>query len=144
MCFKTSSSSIASTSRVTVLWSDKYNPVRGLQPFDPSQYDGLVAFLNKFNEGEVDALGIAYAIIEALFNSELSYNSKWDVDGASCSKVTSEGSDPAADFPVSCQCHQQATYNHKDIYSVAEAKAKIVVLSRSEIHIVLYSYYVSG
>ncbi len=137
------------TSRVTVLWSDKYHPDRGLQPFDAAPYDGLVAFLNRFHDGEIDASAVSYAIIEALFNSEFSHSSKWDVDCANCSKVVTGEADAAdtagtADFPVSFQCHQRATYDHKDIYSVAEAKAKIVVLSRSEIHVELYSYYVSG
>lgn len=134
-------SSICSQSKVKILISDKYNPGLGLQPFDTNRYEGLTTSVNKFHAGEMNSQGVAYSIIEALFSSEFSGGGKWDVESATCSKISS--GEPA-DLPAEYQCSQRATWDHKDIYSVAEAKAKIVVLSREEIHIVLYSYYVSG
>ncbi len=133
-------------SLVNVLISDKYNPEKGLQPFEASNYDGLIAKLNKFYDGETNSLDVSYAIIEALFDSHFSYDSKWFVESATCEIIRPKGSslDPDIEFPVSYRCSQQATYDRKDIYSVATAKAKIVILSRNEIRIELFSYYVAG
>jgi hypothetical protein len=126
---------------VTVLLSDKYNPTNGLQPFDPNRYEGLSSLLNKFYDGEVTAQVISRHIIEALFDKEFSHDKKWGVDTANCSPLDNEST---SEFPAAFQCSKQASYDHKDIYAVAEAKAKIIVQSRELIHIELYSYYVAG
>lgn len=133
-----------STCRVTVLISDKYNPDRGLQPFEPAAYSGLGERLNKFHFGETDPPHIVDDIIEALFENDFSStSSKWDVDSASCS-LLEEGGYQTMELPLSFECEMKATWDHKDIYSIARSHAKIILQSRDLIHIELYSYYVSG
>lgn len=131
------------SSKVSVLISDKYNPDRGLQPFDISRYAGLAEQLNEFHSGNIDAATIADKIIQALFEADFSAGPKWDVDSSSLS-LLSEGGYKTKELPLSFDCEQKATWDHKDIYAVARSNAKIVVQSRDLIHIVLYSFYVSG
>lgn len=132
-----------SSSPVTVLISDKYNPENGLQPFDLSRYAGLSELVSKFHAGDIEAGTIADEIIKAMFEADFSASSKWDIDGSCCS-LLSEGGYKTKELPLSFDCEQKATWDHKDIYAVARSHAKIVVQSKDLIHIVLYSYYVSG
>ena len=133
-----------SSSGVSVLISDKYNPGRGLQPFEVSRYEGLAEQLHNFHSGGVEPTTIADKIIQALFASDFSdTSSKWDIEGSTCT-LLSEGGYKTRELPLSFDCEQKAIWDHKDIYAVARSHAKIIVLSKDLIHIVLYSYYVSG
>lgn len=123
---------------VTVILCEKY------EPFDPSKYDGLIDQLNAFRAGEISAACIASKLMEALFASDFGSSSpKWDIDCPSCDML-SEGGFQTNELPLSFDCEKKATWDHKDIYSVARSHARITVQSKDLIHIVNHSYYVSG
>lgn len=133
-------------SNVAVLISDRYHPERGLTSFDATNYKNLVGNLNAFHKGEMGPYQIVNHIIESLFDSEFTPDRKWDVDPSSCDLISGQLAENISEqqYPISFDCEKKATYNHKDIYSVARAHATIVVHSKELVHIELYSFYVSG
>jgi hypothetical protein len=132
---------MAEISRVRI--EDKYNVDLGFQYLDTSLFPDLQSTLNQFVVGELRSFRVAQSIIEALFSRDFDPNPKWDVDCSSCIEIGSKNN-TEDEFPVSFSCKQEATWNHKDIYAVAKSSAKITFLSRSEIDVENYSYYVSG
>ena len=81
----------------------------------------------------------------------------WDIDPASVSRLadgtTSDeeagggggGNDDDNDVVVRFQAEKEATWDWKDIYSVASAKGRICFYrQRKEICVENYSYYVAG
>jgi hypothetical protein len=129
---------------MSVTIEDKYNPDYGFRDLESEQFPNLNEKLNQFTNGEITPSFIAREFIELLFNRDFSNdNSKWDVDSSSCIQIGTK-SNSTEDFPISFDCEQKATWDHKDIYAVAKSSAKITFLSRNEIKIEKYSYYVSG
>ena len=66
----------------------------------------------------------------------------WDRDGSSCSRIDD---DTGNGEYVAYKCSCSATWDWKDIYSVATSKATIrVFVNRPLIHVVGYKYNVTG
>jgi hypothetical protein len=105
-----------------------------------------------FELGALTKRQLAYEIISQLFNRDFMPGRHWDIDSATVSEMseTSQDLDDDVDFAnakdtVCFLVEKQATWDHKDIYSVASAKA-IIKISH-QLRIVLideYSYYVAG
>lgn len=123
-----------------VMMEDKYNKDRGLVEINPFEA-GIAEFVEKYCKGEMDEHSLAISIIETYFSREFSGTGKhWDRDGSRCSKISPEGTEP-----VVFDAEETATWDWKDIYSVARASARIEISrSASEIRLWNYSYYVSG
>ncbi len=128
-------------STVSVTIEDKYNPEYGFQALDLDQFPDLNEKVNQFaNDEHITPSFLAHQLIEALFHRDFNDGPKWDVDSSSCTLIDASSDN----FPVSFSCEKQATWDHKDIYAVAKSASKITFLSRTELKIEKYSFYVSG
>ena len=121
-----------------LLCSDKYNPERGyteLSPISLSLGQDLCSYMTK----EIGPQQMAQKIIQALFQRDFGVkkDTRWDVDPAHAV--------PKDDDNIVFEAEQQATWDWKDIYSVASSKGKIRFLDNDNIiRIEGYSYYVAG
>lgn len=118
-----------------ILWSSQYDNPPTLKPVSE---DLERQILEKYNDSNnYSPNSVAKLIIELLFDRDFDgkKEDRWDVDSASVEQKD--------ETPASFQVEKAATYNHKDIYSVATSKATIVFGER-EILIQNYSYYVAG
>lgn len=103
--------------------------------------------VNGYESGDISSKTLAYAIIDALFYKDFMPGEHWDIDGANIGEITAV--EPANDGePVDVQvfaAEKQATWDWKDIYSIASAKATIKISRASgNIYVDDYSYYVAG
>jgi len=115
---------------VIVRIEDRYNKEAGLKVLETLNLGSLHGQLEMFNLGQLSPEQIANSIINNLFDRD----KKWDVDYPNCCLKES----PVAagqEFPVSYSCSQSATWDHKDIYAVANSSTTVVIKSRSEIDI---------
>lgn len=95
---------------------------------------------------------LAYEIISQLFYRDFMPGRHWDVDPATVTEMSGATKDLDGDDNslktediVWFAAEKEATWDHKDIYSVASAKA-VIKISR-QLHLVVvdeYSYYVAG
>ena len=139
-----------------LLWGDKYNPEGGLKPFtisDPAVAELILQFGEE--EGitdcaEITPYMIAHALIEYLFNRDFNDSgSHWSRDCAKCTPVAATGILNISIEPNNVfhafQCEASATWDWKDIYSVASSKGTININRTSKIiKVENYSYYVAG
>ena len=111
--------------------------------YDTRGNDDLKRCIDEYEKGNLDTAGIASGIIEALFDKDFVGSGKhWDRDGSSCSRIDD---DTGNGEYVAYKCSCSATWDWKDIYSVATSKATIrVFVNRPLIHVVGYKYYVAG
>ena len=117
---------------------DKASPkgVRGLSP----QSLQLSSAFYSFEHGTTTEYTLAQEIIEALFDRDHMKGRHWDYDP---SWVTPESSDD--ENVVKFKAEKQATWDWKDIYSVASSKGMICFFKeRREIRVEEYSYYAAG
>ena len=117
---------------------DKASPkgVRGLSP----QSLQLSSAFYSFEHGTTTEYTLAQEIIEALFGRDHMKGRHWDYDP---SWVTPESSDD--ENVVKFKAEKQATWDWKDIYSVASSKGTICFFKeRREIRVEEYSYYAAG
>lgn len=117
---------------------DKASPkgVRGLSP----QSLQLSSAFYSFEHGTTTEYTLAQEIIEALFDRDHMKGRHWDYDP---SWVTPESSDD--ENVVKFKAEKQATWDWKDIYSVASSKGTICFFKeRREIRVEEYSYYAAG
>lgn len=117
---------------------DKASPkgVRGLSP----QSLQISSAFHSFEHGTTTEYTLAQEIIEALFDRDHMKGRHWDYDP---SWVTPESSD--YENVVKFKAEKQATWDWKDIYSVASAKGTICFFKeRREIRVEEYSYYAAG
>lgn len=87
--------------------------------------------------GTESAATLSQKIVELLFERDFDGDEeKWDIENAIASVVEEN---------VCYDVSKEATWNNKDIYSVATAKARIRLLQGgNEIRVEGYSYYVAG
>jgi hypothetical protein len=104
---------------------------------------GITESLADYELGILSAHNLAIGMVDELFHREFTGKApKWDIDSA----VATAQVDDSKVFDVS----KEATYNHKDIYSVASSKARIRFEESDGggEHVVIriegYSYYVAG
>lgn len=96
--------------------------------------------LYSFEQGHMDEHTFALKLIEAMFNRDHMRGKHWDYDPASAVKEESED-----DGFVKFLAEKEATWDWKDIYSVASAKGTISFFSeRHEIRVENYSYCAAG
>jgi hypothetical protein len=133
-------------SKTQLMWSCKYNSHHGFLPLSATTL-GLDHILHRYEERLISPEECAHHIITALFNRD--FNGKagmgpgkhWDVDGSLVSLTQDEDCDGGITF----HAKKEATWDWKDIYSVATAKATIRFLPfLQEIRVEYYSYYVAG
>ena len=100
---------------------------------------------------------IAYAVIEALFQRDFRPGKRWDIDGATVTALPVPETETNSVFAL-FEVEKSATWDWKDIYSVAQAKGRIRFSSTtaaatavpaspaSSLTIIVedYSYYVAG
>ena len=128
-------------SSLSITIEDRFDKSVGYVELNLNAHPTLKAQLAMFISGEISTHQCCSIIIEHFFEQNFSEtSSKWDTDSSSCSLI--KGSFDA--LPASFACEQKSTWDHKDIYAVAKASATIHVLSRHEIQIENYGYYVSG
>lgn len=105
-----------------------------------------------FELGTLTERQLAYEIISQLFNRDFMSGRHWDIDSATVSETSGKSQDRDEDGNFSKAkdmvwfvVEKQATWDHKDIYSVASAKAIIKISHQLRIVLVdEYSYYVAG
>ncbi len=120
---------------------ERFNKRAGYVQFNLNAHPSLKAQLSMFCTGDISARQCCSIIIEHFFAENFTgTSSKWDTDSSECTLI--KGS--LDSFPSTFACEQKSTWDHKDIYAVAKASAIINILSRSEIKIEDYYYYVSG
>ena len=109
-----------------------------------------------FELGTLTERQLAYEMISQLFDRDFMPGRHWDIDSATVSEMsgtcprTSQDIDEYVNFSkaqdmVWFVVEKQATWDHKDIYSVASARA--IIKMSHQLRIVLvdeYSYYVAG
>jgi hypothetical protein len=160
---ETASAVVAATpSNVRLLCSNKYHPDSGLDDLSPYSLR-LVSDLYRFENGDNSNHGkqqqreLARSIIEALWNRDFSNGKHWDIDSASVSAVCDCPIDDKGEHVVGVwNVSKSATWDWKDIYSVAKSEGTIRFLrirndnnmeddnASCEIRIEKYSYYVAG
>ena len=100
----------------------------------------LTTELRNFDQGEIDARRFACYLIDALFDRDHMKGKHWDYDPPSASPITSDD-----ESILRFQAEKEATWDWKDIYSVATAKGTIVFfMETNEIRVEDYSYYAAG
>ena len=99
-------------------------------------------FIHDFEIGLVDEMHFSHELITALFHRDFSSTSdRWDIDGSTASPVK-DGEDPNV---KKFTAEKQATWDWKDIYSVASAKGIICFDAQNQdIRVDDYSYYAAG
>ena len=109
--------------------------------------------LYDFESGLVSGRALVLVIIDTLFYRDFMPGKHWDIDSAVVSELSnlnssnsiSNGGEDVQTFSA----EKEATWDWKDIYSVASAKAIIKIISNKssgERHVYVdeYSYYVAG
>jgi hypothetical protein len=132
-------SALKAPSLPSIKISDKYNP-GPITKFSSSSVisKSVRNFVNKPSESS--ASGVANTIITFLFDRDFSKSGNhWDDNGSSVSVVSANNETFQYVFDASAS----STWDHRDIYAVAESSAKIHI-SLTEIFIENYGYYVSG
>ena len=115
--------------------SSKYHPKSGFSQLSVHGLHLHSAFQD-YEKGSLSPGVLAGRIIEALFFRDFMDGKRWDID----SPVVEE-----MEAGVLYQASKEATWDWKDIYSVATAKGKVrFSLEENEIRVVDYSYYVAG
>ena len=115
-----------------ILISSKYDAPMELKPLSPAP-PALSAAIDKFCSGTLSAADLASSAIEELFERDFVDGKHWSRDG--CSRTIQ----PDGSF----LCSASATWDWKDIYSVAKSTA-VIYVDPTELRITSYSYYVSG
>jgi hypothetical protein len=117
---------------------DKITP-KTISDLSPQALD-LSSDLRSFAQGHMDEQRFAGNLIEALFHRDHMRGDHWDYDPAYATKE--ESSD---DGVIKFKAEKEATWDWKDIYSVASAKGTICFFSdHHEIRVDEYSYYAAG
>jgi hypothetical protein len=120
--------------KLRLLCSDEHHPDSGFSELSPSSLH-LVPDLYRFEKGDIDQRELAKSIMEALWSRDFMPGAHWDIESASV-EYAIEGV-----WDVS----KSATWDWKDIYSVAKSMATIrFPIDAGEIRIENYSYYVAG
>ena len=108
----------------------------------PLRLPALNEALYKYEMGALAEENVAGSIIHELFNRDFSGDgSHWCRDWWTCEAAERSGESAEKRFT----CQESATWDWKDIYSVASAKATIVFSpDRSEIRVEGYQFYCAG
>lgn len=108
----------------------------------PLRIPSLEKMLHKYETGSVAQDAVAGCIIHTLFSRDFTGDgSHWCRDGWTCEAV--ERDEDTTEKLFTCQ--ESATWDWKDIYSVASAKARIAFSQdRREIRVEGYQYYCAG
>jgi hypothetical protein len=125
---------------IKVFWNSAYDSDKSMKVLPTSELEGVDQKLSEYHSGEITALDVADAIICALFHRDhQNLGDHWDYDGSRCDETFED----EISSTFNCKC--SATWDWKDIYSVASSKAHIRILkSKNEIYIEDYSYYCAG
>ena len=116
-----------------ILISFKYDSPPTLKPLQ-SVPVALRTAAERFREGALSGANLASAAIEAMFERDFTDDGKhWSIDGSTITLQQDGG----------FMCSASATWDWKDIYSVAKSSATIYV-DPNELRVSNYSYYVSG
>mmetsp|Transcript_5862 Transcript_5862/g.16491 ORF Transcript_5862/g.16491 Transcript_5862/m.16491 type:complete len:238 (+) Transcript_5862:126-839(+) len=113
--------------------------------------------VREFESETISERQLAIVVIEALFHRDFMPGRYWDVESATVSEISDtttrsrsrddddDGSAKGEEDACAYSVEKEATWDHKDIYSVASAKG-IVTISRQSRSIFIdeYSYYVAG
>ncbi|CAJ1936505.1 unnamed protein product [Cylindrotheca closterium] len=107
----------------------------------------LSAELHSFDQGEMDARRFACHLIAALFRRDHMAGRHWDYDAPSANPITESGAEEnnSNNTIQRFKVEREATWDWKDIYSVATAKGTISFNTETnEIRLEDYSYYAAG
>lgn len=133
-----------SHSSIKLLCSSRYSPNDGYTTLSPSAL-GLGATLISYESGKLTAREVAHSIIEALFKRDFMPRKHWDIDSATVALRSNEGDTTSGEDGEAFDVEKNATWDWKDIYSVASAKGIVrFVTGKTEIRVENYSYYVAG
>jgi len=125
--------------RTKVRCSSKYNPDQGLKDLCIRSL-GIASVIENYEQGQESPSSVARSIIEALFKRDFTPGKHWEVEPASVRATNDTGGEA-----IVFDAEKSATWDWKDIYSVASAKACIRFLpAQHEIRVENYSYYVAG
>jgi len=117
---------------------------------------GISTSLADYELGILPARDLAVCVVTVLFHRDFTGGaSKWDIDSATAKQVVLDVDDESGGNEKAFDVIKEASYNHKDIYSVASSKARIHFDdgnhdddddddAAATIRIEGYSYYVAG
>ncbi|KAL3930472.1 MAG: hypothetical protein SGBAC_011754 [Bacillariaceae sp.] len=96
--------------------------------------------LRSFEQGDIDARQFACRLIASMFDRDHMAGRHWDYDPPSASSI-----ECAENNVLKFKAEKEATWDWKDIYSVATAKGTIsFYMETNEILVEGYSYYAAG
>jgi hypothetical protein len=123
-----------------VYWNSYYGKDKSFRPLHTSELNDTDQKLREFQIGKITGLDLVHSLISALFHRDHPTLEKhWDYDGSNCDQISND------ENSVTFQCKCSATWDWKDIYSVATSKANIKILaSNHEIYVQDYAYSCSG
>mmetsp|Transcript_7440 Transcript_7440/g.10646 ORF Transcript_7440/g.10646 Transcript_7440/m.10646 type:complete len:624 (-) Transcript_7440:35-1906(-) len=129
----------------SLLFSEKFKPTGGMNPLSLEEL-GLTDIFKSFEAGTVSNEQLALAVIEATFNRDFIPGKHWVVDSASAREPAEDEGGCSEELKGrSFVVKKQATWDHKDIYSVAAAKGELTIWEdKKEVHLKNYSYLVAG
>jgi hypothetical protein len=140
------------TSGLKLTYTSKYDKSipKQVLPLSPTtslkQFELIQRVLHEYESGLVNERKVAYELISALFYRDFMPGKHWDIDPATIVVVDDGDDGDVSDTSVvQFAAEKQATWDWKDIYSVASAKGTICFFKDSqEIRVQDYSYYVAG
>ena len=128
--------SSTSSIRTKLCCSSKYSPEQGFTDLSISLL-GIALVIKQYEKEQVSTNFVASSIIESLFKRDFTPGRHWEEEPAFVRATN--GKD------LVFEVEKSATWDWKDIYSVASAKACIRFLpDQHEIQVENYSYYVAG
>eukprot|EP00559_Dactyliosolen_fragilissimus_P008876 CAMPEP_0184859010 /NCGR_PEP_ID=MMETSP0580-20130426/4030_1 /TAXON_ID=1118495 /ORGANISM="Dactyliosolen fragilissimus" /LENGTH=639 /DNA_ID=CAMNT_0027355413 /DNA_START=75 /DNA_END=1991 /DNA_ORIENTATION=+ len=111
----------------SLLFSEKFKPTGGMNPLSLEEL-GLTDIFKSFEAGTVSNEQLALAVIEATFNRDFIPGKHWVVDSASAREPAEDEGGCSEELKGrSFVVKKQATWDHKDIYSVAAAKGELTI-----------------
>ena len=98
--------------------------------------------INLYHAGKISAHALAIDIINALFYRDFMPGTHWEI-GAAVAEAKDTHVDKEGVSHEVFEVEKEAIWDWKDIYSAATAKG-VIKLSKEDVHVDEYSYYVAG
>ncbi|KAL7496571.1 hypothetical protein ACHAWT_004928 [Skeletonema menzelii] len=99
--------------------------------------------INLYATSKISAKALAYDIINALFHRDFTPGRHWEISSATLEELDVGLDDTLGDDVQVFVGEKEAVWDHKDIYSVSKASAKIMISSEG-VYVDDYSFYTAG
>lgn len=110
---------------------------------DPKSLSGIQRVLRDYASGGTSEKQVAVALTEALWVRDFSPGKHWDIDGTSVREIKPGEMDDTPDGSSCWTIEKSATWDWKDIYSVARVEGRVRFLP-FVVRVEDYLYYAAG